>query len=49
MENSKNGGWADVLRKKYMAGPTRKPKAHTRLEETFVGRALSGQWVAIAH
>ena len=30
MENSKNGGWADVLRKKYMTGYAKKPKAHTR-------------------
>lgn len=30
MENSKNGGWAEVLRKKYMFGPARKNKAHIR-------------------
>ena len=30
MENSKSGGWADVLRKKYLTGHARKPKAHTR-------------------
>ena len=30
MENSKNGGWADVLRKKYMAGSASKPKAYIR-------------------
>ena len=27
MENSKSEGWADVLRKKYMAGFASKPKA----------------------
>ncbi|KAK7820590.1 putative ribonuclease h protein [Quercus suber] len=30
MENSKSGGWADVLSKKYMVRHARKPKAHTR-------------------
>ena len=30
MENSKSGGWADVLGKKYMTRHARKPKAHTR-------------------
>lgn len=30
MENSKSGGWAKVLRKKYMTGSARKNKAYTR-------------------
>ena len=44
MENSKSGGWADVLRKKYMAGPTRKPKAHTSpWNAVKIGRSICGK------
>ncbi|KAF3944339.1 hypothetical protein CMV_029181 [Castanea mollissima] len=44
MENSKNGGWADVLRTKYMVGPSRKPKAHTRAWKAVqIGRDICGK------
>ena len=41
MENLKSGGWADMLRKKYMAGLARKPKAHTRAWNAVkIGRSI---------
>ena len=44
MESSKSGGWADVLRKKYMLGPARKPKAHNRAWNAIkIGRNICGK------
>ena len=44
MENSKSGGWVDVLRKKCMSGPAIKPKAHTRAWKAVkIGRSICGK------
>nr|POE61120.1 putative ribonuclease h protein [Quercus suber] len=41
MENSNNGGWADVLRKKYMSGRASKQKAHSRTWKAVkIGRSI---------
>ena len=49
MENSKSGGWADALRKTYMSGLARKPKAHTRAWNAVkIGRSIcekGSKWI----